>query len=250
MGERTPTAEERLADLRSLRGFLEGSGVWTCLTSATLLCALSDRVRLSEVGSPTLLVQPGSLPALLHQTGDPAFSFELNLRPGSDLALSRAKIGRFWDGTLTVLLERRPCATLEAFELFRDGVLRRVDVRTGVYWSPRDSFPHWFVAETAEVDLDGETFAAPREAERFLEMRFGPQWATHDFEQLSTVREVPPLLHAAIAWCRARGWNTSRYAAHHSWPHLLNGAGSAETALDPGLRVPWWRDLHEVVRFY
>ncbi|MBW2256591.1 MAG: hypothetical protein JRI25_18615 [Deltaproteobacteria bacterium] len=249
MGEPTSTSEERLADLRSLRDFLEGCDVWTCLTSATLLCALSDRVSLTEAGAPTLLIQPRSLPGLLHLANS-AFSFELNLRPGSDLALSRSEIGQFWDGALTVSREGRPCAILEAFELFQDGVLRRVDIRPGVYWRPRDSFPHWFVEETTEVDLDGETFAAPREAERFLEMRFGADWATHDLEQLSAAREVPPPLHAAIAWCRARGWDNTRHAAQHLWPRALNGAGTTETVLDQGLRVPWWRDLYEVVRFY
>jgi hypothetical protein len=68
-------------------------------------------------------------------------------------------------------------------------------------------FPSWFIEETEWVELHGKPLRAPREYEKFLELRFGKSWKIPS-RKWDNANRIP--MHEIQGWCEARGWRVPK----------------------------------------
>jgi len=244
---------------------LREADLWHCAVYGTLLGGLREGDVIPWDDDFDFLVRPRDVPELLaldERIAADGYAFRSRVRPSRILAVRSEGLEKFWDGSISVFHDDQKVGDLYCFTLCEDGVLRRLDVERGVYWVPRSSFPAWFVEARGTVRVRDLELPAPRDAEKFLAGVYGEDWHTPyraprqggKPRKGATIHgdRYAPKLHAELAWCRARGFDASRYRDALRWPRPLRGAGpiGPTPRTRDNSRSLWWRDLDELVRFY
>jgi hypothetical protein len=250
---------ERLVDQ------LEAHGLWYALAYGTLLGAVRDGDVIPWDYDFDLLVRADELERLLALGAELArdgITLAPTRKPANFLALNPRAVESFWSAAVGVFHHGRKVGDLYVFSLFSDGVMRRWDFDTDVYWCPHSSFPHFFVEDRGRASIRGRSYAVPREPEKWIEGIYGMDWRIPYRAVVqggvpragATIHSdrYEPKLRAEIDWCVARGWDPSRYAGAHTWPRPIGGAGpigpTARTR--DNSRSLWWRDLDELVEHF
>jgi hypothetical protein len=251
------------ATLADVCAFLRDHGIWHCLTYGTLLGAVREQDVIAWDDDFDLFIRPRDIRRLLslEAAASHGFRFELvRLRP-TQLAVNPCAVDG-GAGQIAVWRDGAKCGDLFAFTLFNDGVLRRFDLETGVYWVPHSSFPHYFVDMLDTATIRGRTYPAPRRADVFLAGVYGADWRTpYRAERLGGTGRAgvtihgdryEPKLRTEIAWCEAQGWDRTRYRHEPRWPRPIAAAGpiGPDSRTADSSRALWWRSLAELIEHY
>jgi hypothetical protein len=224
--------------LERVHRLFDEAGIWHAVTWGTLLGAVRDRDVIPWDGDFDLVVRPSDVQAIVDLNPVAArdgLAFLLVRPPGHRLVVNMDGIATFSGSSLVVHHWGKGIGDVYFFSLFADGVLRRFDFTRQVYWCPCTSFVHWFAAETEPVVIRGVTYPGLRDAERWLESVYGPDWHT---PRQSERRGGPPQPgrsgsgdrlepHMAedLAWAAARGMRLADYEGLPAWPREIRGVG-------------------------
>jgi len=251
--------------IQYVHGLFERKKIWHCLAYGTLLGAVRDGDIIEWDHDFDFFIRPEDLFSVLslnHEIRKDGFRFRLRRHPGTYLAVSRNDTESFWNGSVSVEWNGVKVGDLYAFVTFSDGVLRRFDFDTDVYWCPHSSFPAYFIEKIETVILDGIPYPAFRSVEKWLEGVYGTDWETpyrapiqggeHRKDVTIYGDRFVPKLREEIAWCRDRGWNPGLYTGYPEWPRHIGGAGpkgpTPRTRENSG--ALWWRDINELIIYY
>jgi hypothetical protein len=244
---------------------LRARGIWHCLAYGTLLGAIRQGDVIPWDYDFDMFVQPADVPRLLAMNADLAadgYHLEATSIRAERLAVNPCGIDAASAGRLELTHNGKMCGDLFVFTLFSDGVLRRFDVERGVYWVPHNAFPHYFVEQLDTATLRGVDYPVPQRADVLLASVYGKDWRVpyravlqggggRDATTIHSHR-YEPTLRDEIAWCRAQGWDQSRYRHELQWPRPIRAAGpigptprTADTS-----RALWWRSAAELVEHY
>jgi hypothetical protein len=243
----------------------KGHGIWHLLTYGTLLGAIRDGQLIPWDDDIDLMVRPSDLDRILNLNPVLApnqLSFRRITHGPEILAVNAGSVRSFFPCQLAIIFAGRKIGDLYAFNLFSDGVLRRFDTATGVYWCPHSSFPHFFVEGTCAASIGNHDYPVPRHAEAFLESVYGEDWREpyRAQRQGGTLREgrtahgdrYEPTLDREMQWCCEQGWDRTRYRQELRWPREIRGAGPigpTERTADTS-RALWWKTLDELVEHF
>ena len=251
--------------LERLSSTLTDHGIWHCLAYGTLLGAVRDGDVIPWDDDIDLLVRPDQVDRILGL--NPLLSrhgivLHPVTRSGKDLAVNPSQVRSFSPGNLAILVSGDKCGDLYAFNLFSDGVLRRFDLATGVYWCPHSSFPFYFLEHLESATVRGLTYPAPRQAERWLAGVYGDDWripyraprqgGSPRAGTTSHGDGYHPKLKDELAWCMGNGWEPARYRSQLRWPRTISGAGPigpSQRTQDTS-RALWWRDFDELIEHF
>lgn len=256
---------QRIANLLAkVHDLLASHGIWHALAYGSLLGAVREGDVLAWDYDFDLFIRPEDVPRIVGLNRKPnphGLTFKTVYQDATYLAVNPGRVASFWTSAVVVQEHRRSVGDLYAFTLFRDGVLRRFDMRNGAYYYPHSSFPHYFVDELDEATVRGARYPIPRRAEQWLAGNYGADWRTPyravrqggDLRPGSTVYgdRYEPKLSREIAWCEAQCWDRTRYVSAPPWPQPIRAAGP--TGLTPG--VPdsshvLWSNLDETARLF
>lgn len=257
---------ERLTHcLEQVHHALAQEGLWHCIAFGTVLGAVRGESLIPWEYDFDLIIARDDLPAIL-ALGDrlgPRFRLQRQQRPVAHLAINPGGVeGSFETGIVQVYFDDQRVGDLYHFCLFQDGVLRRYDPETQVYWCPRSSIPAFFVEELEEVAIGESYYPCPQYPEKYLEGIYGADWRTpyratlhggaprHGFTKYGDRAE--PKLRDELVWCKERGWDQTQYPHAPAWPAPIRGAGPVGPSdrTRDNSRSLWWRDLNELVTFY
>ena len=259
------TRADVLADkLEQVHSFFERNGIWHSLLFGTLLGAVRDGDVIEWDHDLDLLVRPSDVERIMSLRDEAAaegLRFWRGKTVGYRLAMNPGRVALFDSAFLSIMgTDGSNYGELYAPSLFDDGVLRLYDFEEETIFWPQSSFPVFFVEELGEVMVRGRTYPAPApgRAERLLELLYGDDWRVPYRSQRDGGEARPdrtdhgdvaePDLQGAIEWCRAQGWDQTRYAAEPAWPRPLRGAGPhawmEQTSLTT--RSAWWHTLGEL----
>lgn len=240
-------------------------GIWHSLAYGTLLGAVREGDLIPWDHDFDLIARPGDVPQIL-ALNDELEQHDLRIStvryPGASLAMNAGGVA--WFDPMYLVIRRRGVAVGDIFlpSLFADGVLRRYDFATAVYWAPHFSIPHAFIADLTETRIRGRGFAAPQHAARFLTHVYGHDWRTpyRSVRDGGTPRagrtthshRYDPVLRRSLDRLREQGADCSSYAGLPQWPRQIAGAGP----VGPGPRAAstsgslWWHNLDELAEHY
>lgn len=253
-------AVERVAEsLAYVHDVLASHGIWHAVVCGTLLGAVRDQDVIAWDHDFDLLARGADrqrIVALTEVVEADGYAFKYAVLPATQLAVVPEGCERFNASAVVVFRDGAPIGDIITPWLFEDGILRSYDVGQNVYWCPRNSFPHWFVDELAEVTLRGVPYPAPRAPERWLEAFYGADWrvpyrcvqkggeARPGMTALGDL--AAPSLDALVSWCLAQGWDRGAYAGLPPWPQPVCGAGpSGDGGLGHG-----WASIDELITRY
>jgi hypothetical protein len=253
-----------LADLLLLHGLLGERGIPCLLAYGALLGAIRDGALIPWDDDLDFLARPEDRDALLALDLAPHGLTVTAVRyPASHLAERPRGLRDFDGGLVRVLRDGRKLADFFLFTPFSDGVARRYDLATEVYWSPHMSFPSFHLDPGDPVRLGGVDFPAPRGAERWLEIVYGRDWRVprRNRAQGGVAQRnrniyghrIVPHLRADLRWCREQGWDPrGASVGRPKWPRAVRGAGpiGPTPRTEDNSRALWWRDVDELVRHF
>ena len=252
-------------DIAYMHRQLGARGIWHCLAYGTLLGAVRQGNVIPWDYDFDMFVRPSDVPRLLALNADLAVDgYRLDEVPldGSRLAVNPRGIDGAVSGHLALIRHGERRGDLFVFTLFSDGVLRRFDVERGVYWVPHNAFPHYFVERLDTAFLGAVAYPVPQRADVLLAGLYGPDWREPyravlqggDARDGTTIHShlYEPKLREEIAWCRAQGWDQSRYRHELRWPRPIRAAGpigpTSRTA--DNSRALWWRSATELIEHF
>lgn len=240
-------------------------GIWHTLTYGTLLGAVRDSQLIPWDDDIDLMVRPSDVDRILrlsHILSEQGIVFHSITHPPKMLAVNSGSVHGFSPCQIAISFAGRKIGDLYAFNLFSDGVLRRFDPATGVYWCPHSSFPHFFVEETTTVSIGENRYPAPRRPDRFLSGVYGEDWQKPyravrqggKGEEGRTVHgdRFAPNLSGEIQWCVGQGWDQTRYRNELRWPREIAGAGPigpSKRTIDSSQAL-WWRTTDELIEYF
>ena len=241
---------------------LERANVWHTLAYGTLLGAVRDGDIIPWDSDVDFFIRAADMRRILLLNAELARDGIMLQRAkmvASVLAANARGISASSGQRLTIDHNGVRVGDLYPLSLFDDGVLRWYDFEHESYWCPDCSFPHYFMAEPAEVRLRGRAYRAPRAAERWLELVYGATWRVPFKAGDARTDDVSvwgyafkPMLQEARAWCEAQGWDPTSYAGQPHWPRMVAAVGPAGWAPrgeDPN-HVHWWKSLSQIVALY
>lgn len=80
------------------------------------------------------------------------------------------------NGSIDIEYKGEKIGEIYLYQIFKDGMMRNYDLETNTYFSPRLSFPEWFVHKLTRVSIDGLKYPAPRYTLRLLQHWYGSTW--------------------------------------------------------------------------
>ena len=243
----------------------DAHGLWYSLAYGTLLGALRDGDVIGWDYDFDVLIRPGDIDQILAWSSPvPGSGYEFipTVHPSGALAMNPAGVTSFWTAAIGVFHDGAKVGDLYAFSLFSDGILRRWDFTTDVYWCPHSSFPAYFIESEARAPIRGRAFRTVRAPERWIAGIYGEDWRTpyravthggllRDGVTIHGDRYEPKLA-AETAWCESQGWDRRAYVESHDWPRRIGGAGPVGPTdrTRDNSRALWWRDLTELQAFF
>lgn len=83
-----------------------------------------------------------------------------------------------WKVSLKIYYKRIPMGDIYLYKKCGDGLMRRYDPITGMYFWPKGTFPSWFIDDLATVKVRNGVYPMPRDAKILLEYFYGKTWRT------------------------------------------------------------------------
>src|SRR5262245_48353146 len=106
------------------------------------------------------MVRGEDLPRILPLSGEDDCVFTFFMRKGTAVLFNPVGLEEMFVSAIIVHVRGRLVGELYAFSLFSDGVMRRFDPASGVYWWPHSSFPHFLVEELTSLSIRGRAYLA------------------------------------------------------------------------------------------
>jgi len=254
--------EQALFDIHQ---YLDAQQIWHCLMYGTLLGAVRDHAIIEWDHDFDLMIKAENyfdVLAMNPELIEKGYHFQPTMMSGNALAYNPYNITHFWNSAIGIFFKGNKIGDLYIFFPFEDGVLRRFDFNTHVYWCPHSSFPTWFSEQLTTQQINGQHYPAFRDAEKFLVGVYGENWHIPYRAQIQGGLAKPdtsihgdlyvPKLKDEIRWCETQGWEKSVYKNSFKWPRPILGAGPigpTERTLNNS-RALWWRDIDELIDFF
>jgi hypothetical protein len=240
-------------------------GIWHSLAYGTLLGAVREGDVIEWDHDFDLFVRPGDAQRILELNSVlSGVGVEIGrLRyPSSMLAVNPGGVGWFDPMHLQVRSDGVPIGDCFMPSVFADGVLRRFDFATDVYWTPHFSIPHFYFEEMTQAHIGEHAYPVPVHAEDFLALMYGSDWRVPYRSVIdggnarSGVTDhshrFAPSLRQSTAWAASRGCDFEMYVGQPSWPRRVAGAGpiGPTPRTTRTSRALWWHDIDELVEHF
>jgi hypothetical protein len=255
----------RIAELLAkVHDLFVSHGIWHALAYGSLLGAVRDGDVVPWDYDFDLFVRPADVRQIVELNREPnphGLTFKTIFQDPANLAVNPGRVTAFWTSSLVVREHGCAVGDLYAFTVFRDGVARRFDLRSGTYYYPHSSFPNFFLEDLDEATIRGVRYPIPRHAEKWLEGNYGADWrvpyraerqggAARPGATIYGDRYAPRLAHE-LAWCVERGWDRSVYAEAPAWPQAINAGGPIGlTPGDDDCDRVLWGNLDDTARLF